>query len=83
MYVTASSATVLQVFATNTNTLAKWIYNEQITTDRCSDSAPLELAGLQAVTAMIEIGLEKLTKDYIHAFVGKIHNKMASRCVCV
>lgn len=30
----------------------------------------LELGGLQSIIYFIEIGLEKLTKDYIHCYLG-------------
>ena len=52
--------------SSNTNPLAKWIYSQQLgETEGC-----LDLGSLQALVYFIEMGVEKLTKDYVHAYLG-------------
>lgn len=33
---------------------------------------PLEVGGFQPIISLIEIGLEKLQKDYLYAFLGNL-----------
>lgn len=62
---------LVQVSATNTNSLAKWIYSQQMDSPESSLSS-LELGGLQAIMAFIEIGVETLMKDYVFTFLCEL-----------
>ncbi|XP_067931247.1 protein zwilch homolog isoform X2 [Watersipora subatra] len=64
--VVRKSCNPLMVSASNNNRLAKWIYSQQVG----ESETLLDLGSLQALVYFIEMGVEKLTKDYIHAYLG-------------
>ncbi|KAF6034680.1 ZWILCH [Bugula neritina] len=67
--VSSRSCQPLMVSQGNTNPLAKWIYSQQAGHSEPS-SNHLDFGSLQALIYFIEVGLEKLTKDYVHTYLG-------------